>query len=86
MVSAAFTGPPWPQPVATILAFSSLHILLLQYGCSSTCVEKRGAAIADASLADPLDQVDVGGGGHAGTGQRDVSSGSRQQMGLVVVN
>ena len=55
MVSAAFTGPPWPQPVATILAFSSLHILLLQYGCSSTCVEKRGAAIADASLADPLD-------------------------------
>ncbi len=49
------------------------------------CVEKGRAAVAYAALADPLYEVDVGGSRHAGTGQRDVSSGSGQQMGLVVV-
>jgi len=47
-------------------------------------VEEGRAAVADTALADPLNKVDVGGGRHAGAGQRDVSSGSRQQMGLIV--
>jgi hypothetical protein len=41
------------------------------------------AAIADTSLADPFYQVDIGGGRHPGAGQGDVSSGPRQQMGLI---
>jgi hypothetical protein len=49
------------------------------------CVKKGRAAVAYAALADPLYEVDVGGSRDAGAGQGDVSSGSCQQMGLVVV-